>query len=56
MTNEMVKLLNNCFDSRIRELEALKSISVNKEEIDKEILLVKSVKEAQRLFKILKTS
>jgi len=53
MTKEMEKLLFTCFDARLRELEALKSISNNIEDIEKEITLIKSVKSCQKNFGIL---
>ena len=55
MNDKMRELLNNCFDARIRELTALKSISKENDEIEKEIKCLESMKELQKndmLFKI----
>lgn len=55
MTDKMLELLNNCFDARIRELNALKSITKETTDIDKEIEVVESLKKLQAndmLFKI----
>ena len=55
MNDKMRELLNNCFDARIRELNALKSISKENDEIEKEIKCLESMKELQKndmLFKI----
>lgn len=55
MNDKMLELLNNCFDARIRELNALKSITKETANIDKEIEVVESLKALQgndMLFKI----
>ena len=55
MNDKMIELLNNCFNARIRELNALKSITKETTEIEKEIKCLESMKELQKndmLFKI----
>ena len=55
MNDKMKELLDNCFNARIRELNALKSISKENDEIEKEIKCLESMKELQKndmLFKI----